>query len=434
MKILENNNRKFIKILSGNCLKANRGRNGIAVLAILLTAVLFMALTTVVEGSQISIKNQALRQFGTRFMVSIKNVTREEAQQLVSDPEFTEAGIERYVSNVVNPELNHVNVIAGWADETAAENSFIKLEKGHYPEKEGEIACDSEVLQLLGLPYDIGNTFTLQYTAGNHTLEKQMTVCGIWEGMKYEQTAVMLVSEPFVESVLEKCDGEYAYLKENSYDVRGSFADEKEIKENLDRMVEKMGYDPEAKRGEDGFLIHHVNPVYETSSYNSKSPESLLIGGIGVLLILAAGYLIIYNIFRISVEKDIRLYGQLKTIGTSPKQIRYMVMRQGMLLSAAGIPAGLILGWLLGNALLPLVMASSWADDTSFIVPPVWIWLLAGLFTLITVRVSCSRPGRMAGKISPVEALKYHGSHQIRKTEKREKNPITGFCLWQWGT
>ena len=37
--MLNNNNKKFVKTLSNNCLKANRNRNLIAVLAIVLTAV-----------------------------------------------------------------------------------------------------------------------------------------------------------------------------------------------------------------------------------------------------------------------------------------------------------------------------------------------------------------------------------------------------------
>lgn len=420
MKMLENNNRKFIKTLSGSCLKANKGRNGIAILAIILTAVLFMALTTVFEGTQVSMKNQMLRQAGSKFMVSVKNLTREEAEQLVSDPEFTVAGIERYVSNAVNSELNNMMVAVGWVDETVAENSFMKLEEGHFPENENEIACDSEVLRLLGLPYATGSKIPLQYTAGEEILEKEMTVCGIWKGMKYEQRASMLVSESFVEETLEKFSGKYAAYKETSYDVRGSFADEKNISEKLDKLVEKLGYDPDAERGEAGFLIHHVNPVYETKSMDSV--QTYLLAGIGILLILLAGYLIIYNIFKISIEKDIRLYGQLKTIGTSPKQIRYMVTRQGMVLSAVGIPIGLILGWLLGNALLPLVMASTLVGEASFIIPSVWIWLASGLFTLITVRISCGRPGRIAGKISPVEALKYHGAQKSKKTHKKGKD------------
>lgn len=419
MKMLENNNRKFIRTLSQNCLKANKGRNGIAILAIILTAVLFMALTTVFQGTQISMKNQMFRQTGTKLMVSMKNLTQEEAEQLVADPGFAVAGMERYVSNAANPELNNMTVAIGWADKTVAENSFMRLDEGHYPEKENEIACDSAVLELLGLPYETGSVFTLQYTAGEKILEKQMTVCGIWRGMKYEQSASMLVSEEFVDETLEKLDGEYASLRETSYNVRGSFVNEKNISEKLDQLVEKLGYDPDAERGEEGYLIHHVNPVYETSYMDSM--QIYFIACVGVLLILLAGYLIIYNIFKISIEKDIRLYGQLKTIGTSPKQIRYMVMRQGMVLSAIGIPAGLILGWLVGNGLLPLVMASTTAGEASFIVPSVWIWLLSGLFTLITVRISCSRPGRIAGKISPVEALKYQGAQKVTKTHKKGK-------------
>ncbi len=404
MKLLENNNRKFIRTLSNNCLKANRGRNNIAVIAVILTAVMFMALTTVLEGTQISMKNQMLRQVGTKFMVSLKNLTQEEAERLVLEPEFVIAGIEQTVASAVNSTLNNVSVSIGWMDTVVTENSFMHLEAGHAPENINEIACDTEVLRLLGLPEDaIGRSFVLQYTAGTKPMEKEMTVCGIWKGRKYEQSASMLVSKPFVEEVLSNCDGEYEWLRTTSYCVRGSFASEKNIAEQLDRMVEKIGYNPSAERGEDGFLIHHVNPVYESASMGDTMAVYVA-EGIGVLLILFAGYLIIYNIFKISVEKDIRLYGQLKTIGTSPRQIRYMVIRQGTVLSLTGIPAGLVLGWLLGNALLPIVMTNFTMSEAEFIIPPVWVWALSGLFTWITVRISCGRPGRIAGRISPVEA------------------------------
>ena len=42
MKMLENNNKKYLKTLSDSCLKANKGRNTIAIFAITLTAILFM--------------------------------------------------------------------------------------------------------------------------------------------------------------------------------------------------------------------------------------------------------------------------------------------------------------------------------------------------------------------------------------------------------
>lgn len=427
--MLNNNNRKFIKTLSNNCLKANRNRNVIAVLAIILTAVLFTALATVAQGTQVSMKEQMLRQAGTRFMVSIKNLSQEEAESLVQDSAFSTAGMERYVANAVNKELNSIMVSIGWLDRTNVENSFMDLEKGHYPEKDNEIACDSVVLELLGLPNETGTSFTLEYETMEGIKEAEMTVCGIWKGMKHEQRSVMMVTEGFVEKTVKDLSPEYAELEKNAYAVRGTFPSEKDIKENLDKLVEKMGYDPEAQRGEEGFIIHNTNPVYETKSMDSG--QTMITMALGVILILLAGYLIIYNIFKISIEKDIRLYGQLKTIGTSPKQIRYMVNRQGMMLSLVGVPVGLILGWLLGNALLPLVMASTSYSDTIFIKPNLWVWSFAAAFTLLTVRISCSRPGKIAGKISPVEALNITVPKAERRNRRKAWIPKTAFCRWQ---
>ena len=49
--LLRNDNKRFIRTLSDNCLKANKIRNVIALLAIILTAVLFTAVATVFQGA-----------------------------------------------------------------------------------------------------------------------------------------------------------------------------------------------------------------------------------------------------------------------------------------------------------------------------------------------------------------------------------------------
>jgi len=41
-----------------------------------------------------------------------------------------------------------------------------------------------------------------------------------------------------------------------------------------------------------------------------------------VFVVMFCGYLLIYNIFYISIVNDIRFFGMLKTIGTTAKQIR----------------------------------------------------------------------------------------------------------------
>lgn len=74
------------------------------------------------------------------------------------------------------------------------------------------------------------------------------------------------------------------------------------------------------------------------------------------LFIVLSGYLLIYNVLYIAVTKDINFYGLLKTIGTSPRQIKKIVKGQAFRLSIIGIPLGLILGAIVSFGIVPLTM------------------------------------------------------------------------------
>ena len=47
-----------------------------------------------------------------------------------------------------------------------------------------------------------------------------------------------------------------------------------------------------------------------------------------VLFIIGSGYLLIYNVLYISISKDTRFYGLIKTLGTTQKQIKALVKNQ----------------------------------------------------------------------------------------------------------
>ncbi len=51
-------------------------------------------------------------------------------------------------------------------------------------------------------------------------------------------------------------------------------------------------------------------------------------------LVIFTGYLIIYNIFQISVTGDIRFYGLLKTIGVTPRQLKRIIRQQALFFCA----------------------------------------------------------------------------------------------------
>ena len=79
---------------------------------------------------------------------------------------------------------------------------------------------------------------------------------------------------------------------------------------------------------------------------------------------------------------------------------------------------GLAAGWLVGGLLVPVVIArTSLGEISSQVSSSPLIFVISALFSVATVLLSCGKPGRMAAKVSPVEAVKYTeaGSFSRRK-------------------
>ena len=82
--------------------------------------------------------------------------------------------------------------------------------------------------------------------------------------------------------------------------------------------------------------------------------------GLFILLVVVfmSGYLFIYNTLYISVNRDIRYLGQLKTIGTTSIQIRKMIYKQMLWNSTIGIPLGLVCSAIVGKIIIPQLLLS----------------------------------------------------------------------------
>lgn len=224
--LLENDNKKFIRTLSNNCLKANKIRNAIALLAIMLTALLFTAVATILQGTQISVREQTIRQSGTRFMASIKFTTAEKTKELMEDPLWENVSVERVLWKIVNQELMDISVNMAWMEETETK-------------------------------------VNLQYLTDEGVKEETMTLSGYWEGEKYEQTAEVMVSEAFLEKRIDESTIAHDASVPGSYCIRGSFATDEDVEGQLNTVIANAGFDPDAERGEEGFVGHHTNPAYE---------------------------------------------------------------------------------------------------------------------------------------------------------------------------
>ena len=115
------------------------------------------------------------------------------------------------------------------------------------------------------------------------------------------------------------------------------FKNASHIEENLNTILERHGYQSEGLDQGDNYIRIGVNWGYVSAQFEDAIDISTVLALIAVmLLIIFTGYLIIYNIFQISVSNDVRFYGLLKTIGTTGKQIKRIISLQAFLLSALG--------------------------------------------------------------------------------------------------
>ena len=416
-------NKETLRLLTKRFMKMNRARNIIAVIAIMLTSLLFTSLFVGSVSMILSKRATEIKQFMDSSHAIAQNLSEEDAERLQKTIEQDE-DVERYGSGIFlgagMDERFGFSVEVRYADENMAESFNCLPTTGRLPEKENEVALSSTILESLGVTPKIGEEVTLTWEV-NPMLKQYKTdtfqICGFWQGDKAVLGQMVWVSE--------------AYAKENRYPVtqeeleNGIYNGGKEYSVwyknlwNLEKKTEKISKAAGFTKAGTGM---EVNPAYNLFEEDSFSFSSLIIM---ILFVILAGYLIIYNIFNISVKTDIRAYGLLKNVGTTGKQLKKIVRMQAWRLSAIGIPIGLLCGYLAGLCMAPSLTAdvaiSAQAGKTAQTVVSAnpLIFLAAILLTLLTVYLSSLQACKMVERVSPVEALRLaEGEQSHRKVKK----------------
>ena len=420
----------MIKVSNGKCvrrlgfrsMKAARTRNIVAVLAIALTTILFTSLFTIAASINYSFQQENFRRMGGDAHGAIKDITWEQAEEFRSDPLIVDSWARLFVGVLNEPPFHKSHVEVSYIEPKGAPHHFCEPVAGTLP-REGtdEAATDTHVLALLGIEPEIGAKITLPITidsdvGGGTTVERTFTLSGWWEYDSAVAANHVLLPRSAAEEIAALSGGDPLSMT-GKWNLDVMFQNAVNIRENLETVLENHGYQ-NVDSGADNYLKIGVSWAHTASRFSSSIDlETVLAIGAILLLIIFTGYLIIYNVFQISVTNDIRFYGLLKTIGTTGRQLKHIIRQQALLLSLIGIPLGLLLGFVIGNGLTPVIMAQLSYKNTFVSFNP-WIFVGAAAFSLVTVFFSCARPGRMAAKVSPVEAVRYTEGGQTHTKKK----------------
>ena len=401
-----NNNKAVIKKVANRSFHSNKKRNILAVIAIALTTFLLTAVLTIGFGAKNTMQYSEARLLGSQADALVQGMTEEQAEQLKENTMFEKAGIQIGIAFLENTK--QLNVELDYADETLMEVCFMTPNIGTIPKGENEVLVSSNVLEDLGIPKEAGEMLPVDLKVDGKIEHFDMKVSGIYEPVKNDVGYVM-VSQAFLEEQEEMVS---ALRKDrenrNYYNAHVILKDPSMVEERIGEFIRSIGGNPDDQEAEN---YVRIAPTPSAAQSDGNLVVWLAAGVFGILFMFC-GYLLIYNVFDMSVTNDIRQYGLLRTIGTTPKQVKGLVRKQAMYLFLIGTPIGVVLGILLGKGMLPVVLKAFVADlgEKNVVVgslPYLPIIIGSVIFSALTVWISTRKSAKKASRVSPIEAVRY---------------------------
>ncbi|OBZ09556.1 hypothetical protein A8L34_19915 [Bacillus sp. FJAT-27264] len=407
------NNRKIISRLALKSLRANPARNWAIICAIVLTTILITAVFTMALSINESIERAQMQTTGGDFHGGFKYLNPAELEQLRIHPSIKEYGVSLKVGEVSSPLFKNNRVEVLHVDDSYAKHTFVDFIEGGLPSGENEILLNTWELDMLGAKHQLGAVVRLDIDTDEKVISQNFTVSGYYETDKnLAMSGLAFVSKAFTDKNISGIDPDHS-------EATGSYVNTSDLGVMLDNsfhIEEKI----KGILADTGLKVEYgVNPAYASVSLFDNLLNTIPYI-IVILITMLSGYLLIYNIFYISVVRDVKFYGLLKTIGTTPRQLRKIIHTQAHWLYLVSLPFGLGLGYLLGRLITPMGNSFSSSSVGTVYSSSPWIFVGAAVFSYLTIRIASSKPGRMASRISPVEAVKFAGINSGRKTRVKK--------------
>lgn len=385
-----------IRKLANRNIIEHKFRHALNIIVVMCLTIFICAFEIVSSSTYSNVEEDYLKQNGNASQIQAFDVPLESFENFKMD-NIEEIGQSVYIGNAVNDEFRNRPSELRYADSNYAECMFSLPIQGRMPENKNEIAVDRSVLEDLEKDATLGTDITIYWLDEDKKEQSQtFEVVGIWEENSLYTTRNLWVSKDFIKKM------------NTNIDLAFNLKNGKVNNKTLGEVAEKLQIEEEQ-------VIS--NWVYEDNVQKQIRLETLVYK-IGASFILLCGFLILYNIIAISIASDRKLYGRIKTLGASPKQVKLSVFYQYFFDVLIGIPLGLALGYILGSKMVPVVITS--LDNDIYVYADVKNFISTILLILLVVFVSGIRPAYRACAVDPSDILSEENNLNFQgKTHRR---------------
>lgn len=429
---MRNNNREVIRMLARENYRANRSRNRILTTAVAFTVMMLFCVFSLAIGKISTDCLLYTRNAGTAAYTMLERANEAQKEEIDALPYIKDTGFD---------------VVFGYTEEYSCEvmdkTTWEIMQKpaysdihGTYPEEKDEIMLSMRALNGMGITDpEVGMEIRdrIRLTDGSET-EGAFRLSGFYT--EYMDPTITVPAGYFSKEFYDTLDVDTDQATILLIRQDDGITDE-DIMQRLYTDV-TMRDDSQQFLGGNSFTWQ---AVYDMT------------GGFGTaaflaLLILAGAGMLLYNVMHISISRDIRQYGLLKTMGATKAQLERIVFRQTAYTVLWGCLAGGAAGSVITVTVIPGLLSGLYlhglGDASAMIAFRPWLLLPAVCFGAAVTFVSAALAVNRAAGMSPVEAVKYTGQtirHVRRMDEKKSggkfgkegiKDDRGGIALMAW--
>lgn len=388
--MLPNNNLKICHTLAWRDFKFHKVKNLLLAFAVVLITGLYAF--TFLLGS--SVENAFLLnfeyQYGSTSHILYHGLTAHQADKLAQHPNVKSTVRISALGQLSDEMMGVRSVKLAVTDQDYAESILSVPTTGRLPEKAGEIALDKFTMDSLGVLHELGAPVSIQWTdskGGQHNTD--FTLCGWWASPTNFTEACAWVTAECAAGLLT------GYPDTASVTMGVDLHQPKELEQQAQQIMTDQGVNQ---------VTYTTNLAYNEARMEMASKQAAPFY-IPALVVLLCGFLMVYSIIHVAMDQDTRFFAGLKTLGMTPRQIRWFLLEKAALLSLFGLLPGWLMGFGIHYLVTPRIVTGMEQNPAIYFLS--WEpFALAALSTFGTVLLAYFLPAARTGGMMPKQMLR----------------------------
>ena len=369
----ENDTSAITNKLTKRSMKTDKRSKAFLLLTIALSVCMIFSIILISAGAQEEFKNTQR----SKAQIAILGITDDQLSSLRQNKDVQWIG--EYAAIGLFYSGNKTITVAYGSEDYFTHQEEMSLQ-GSVPQKANEIMLPQNYIDFLGESYRPGDTITFDVTGTGD--EAEYTLSGILNEDRKSEGYFVYLSKDLAMSLMDHLQVT-AYTRLNTDAIRSDA-----ILDFTDKIIENTGI------VEDQIYLTEYSAVMTGVIQSGiQLPIPLLAA---LTAVLAAT--IVYGVFYTKIAKNVQMFGQLRTIGMTKKQIKRMARKEGLRYAFTGIPLGLIAGLLIGFIVYP----KGFQIKTAAVYA-----VLIAIVGVVMVNIAIFKPVRVAMNTSPIEGARY---------------------------